>query len=175
MVDQLLHRHAFVLDEVLLVQTILFVKLFHLAADDLLDHRFRLARRLRLFLVNLAFAVQRLLRHFIPAQKTRIERGDVHRHVVAQPLKFIGTRHEVALAIHFDQYADFPAGVNVRTHQAFGGRALRLLGRRRLSLLPQNVDGLFDVAAAFHQRFTASGESRAGPVPQLLYLLRRYV
>ena len=35
--------------------------------------------------------------------------------------------------------------------------------------------GLFDVSAAFHQGFAASGESRAGPVTQLFYLLRRYI
>ena len=40
---------ALVLDEVLLVEAILFVEFFHLAGDDLLDHRFRLAGRLGLF------------------------------------------------------------------------------------------------------------------------------
>ena len=106
-----------------------------------------LAGGLRLLAVDVALAVERLLRHFLAAQETRIERGDVHRHVVAQALEILRARHEIALAIHFDEHADLPARVNVAADEAFRRCALRLLRRRGLPLLAQNVDGLLDVAA----------------------------
>ena len=94
--------------------------------------------RLGLLAINFAFAVENLLRHFLAPQESRIERGDVHRHIVAKALKILGARHEIALAIHFHQHADLSAGVDVAAHQPFGRRALRLLRRGRLSLLAQN-------------------------------------
>src|ERR1700735_3493040 len=63
-VDQLLHRHGLVLDEVLFVQAILFVELFHLAGNDLLDDRFWFTGLLGLFFVNFAFAIQGFLGDF---------------------------------------------------------------------------------------------------------------
>ena len=99
----------------------------------------------------------------------------MHRHVVAQALKISGARNEVALAIHFHQHANFSAGVDVVAHQSFGSSALRFLCRCGLSFLAQDADGLFDVAFRFKQRFSTSGETRAGAVAQLFHELGRNV
>ncbi len=48
----------------------------------------------------------------------------MHGDVVAQLLKFLGARHEIRLAIHFDQHADLSARMDVGAHQAIGGLAL---------------------------------------------------
>src|ERR1700683_3089298 len=52
------YRGAFVLDEVLLVQAILFVELLHLAADDFLNYRIGLPGGPRLLAVNVPLTVQ---------------------------------------------------------------------------------------------------------------------
>ena len=67
----------------------------------------------------------------------------------------------------FDHHADFAAGVDVVADQAFGGFALGLLLRRGLALCAQDVDGLLDVAAGFHQCRAAIAESRAGALAQI--------
>ena len=97
----------------LFVEAILFVEFFHLAVDDLLDHGLRFSRLLRLILVNLAFAIENFLCHFFAPQKSRVERSDMHRHVVAKPLKVFRACHEIALAVHFHQHADLSAGMNI--------------------------------------------------------------
>src|SRR5260221_4615955 len=52
-VDDVAHGHVRIADERLLQETELLVVLLHLAGDDLLDHRVRLAGRLGLLPVNL--------------------------------------------------------------------------------------------------------------------------
>src|ERR1700733_1783653 len=175
LIHQLLYRHALVFNEMLLVETILFIKLFHLSVHDFLDYVFRLARCFCLFLVNVAFAIEGFLRHFLAAQKSRIEGGNVHRYIVAQTLKISGTSYEIALTIHFHQHADFPTGMDVVTHQSLGGRPLRFLCRGSLTLFPQNIDGLLDVALGFEHRSSTSRETCTGAIAQFLYKLSRYV
>src|SRR5580704_11951869 len=76
LVDQFLHRHALVLDEVLLVKAIFLVKLFHPAVHDLFDHTFGLPACFRLLAVDVALAVKDSLGDFLAAEKTGIESGD---------------------------------------------------------------------------------------------------
>ena len=66
-------------------------------------------------------------------------------------LERFGARHEVGLAVHFHDHADFSAGVNVVADEPFARLALRLLRGRGLALLAQDVDGLFNVGGRFHQ------------------------
>jgi len=132
----------------------------------------RLAGGLGLFLVNFPLAVQGFLRHFLAAQESRVERGHVHGHVVAQALEVRRARDEIALAIHLDQHADLPARVDIGAHQPFGRRPLRFLGGRGLALLAQDVDGLLDIAFGFHERIAAGSEARASAVAQFLHQLR---
>ncbi len=143
--DQLADGHRLVLDEVLLVEAVFLVELFHLAVDDFLDHRFRLAGGARLLFVDFALVVENLRGHLFAPHIARIQRGDVHGHVVAQPLKILGARHEIGFAVDLHQHADFPARVNVVAHQTFARLARRLLLRRRLALVAQDVDRPLDV------------------------------
>jgi len=85
----------------------------------------------------------------------------VHGHVVAQALEILGSRDEVRFTIHFDQHADFPAGVNVMADQALGRLARPPSSVPRLGPSPEDIDRGFDVGACFDQRGTAIGESRA--------------
>src|SRR5579859_5405735 len=162
-------RHALVFDVALLVQAILFVKLFHLAGHDLFHHWLRLACRQRLRAVNVALFLQHVRRHFLAPHVPRIERRDVHGNVVAQILEAFRARHEVRLAVHFHEHTNLPARVNVTPHEPFARFALRLLRRSRLSLLSQYFNGLLDVARRFHQRRAAIAEPCAGPFAQLLH------
>src|SRR5882762_2237704 len=133
--DHLADGHAFVLDEVLLVEAVFFVKLFHLAVDDFLDDRFRLARGQRLRLIDVALYFEHLRRHFFTPHVAWIQRRDVHRDIMRKLLERVRARHEIRLAVQLHQHADFPAGVDVAPHQPLAGLALRLLGRGRLALL----------------------------------------
>ena len=127
---------------------------------------------LRLLAIDFALAVEHFLRHFLAPQETRIERGDVHGHVVAETLKILGARHEIALAIDLDEHADLAARVNVAGDEPLGRGPLRFLRRGSLSLFAQDVDGLLDIAAGFDQRRAAIRKARAGAVAQLLHELR---
>ncbi len=140
--DLLPDSHRLVLDEVLFVEAALLVELLHLAGDDLLNNGVRLPGSARLRSVNLAFALEHFGRHVFPANVARINRGDMHGHVVAKLLKRIGARHEIAFAIDFHDHADFSAGMNVVADQSFGGFARGLLGRRGLAPLAQDLDSL---------------------------------
>ena len=141
--DHLADGHRFILDEVLFVEAVFLVELFHLAVDDFFDDRLGLAGGAGLRLVDFALAVENFLRDVLAADEARIERGNVHGHVVAQALEIFGARDEIGFAIDFDHHADFSAGVNVVADQAFGGLARRLLLRGGLPLLAQDVDGAF--------------------------------
>src|SRR5579875_1736930 len=67
LIDELLDGDALVLDEMLLVQAVFFVELFHLAGDDLFDHGFGLAGLSGLLAIDFALPVENFLRHFLAA------------------------------------------------------------------------------------------------------------
>ena len=157
-----------VLDEMLLVQAALFVELFHLAADDFLDHLLRLAGGACLGAINLALALEHFRGYVFPANVAGIHRGNVHGHIVAELLERVGTRNEIAFAVDFDDHADFSAGMNVMTDRAFRGFARRLLCGRGLTLLAQDIDRFLDIPVGFNKRRAAIAESRVGLFSQFL-------
>src|SRR6266571_3993912 len=170
---ELSHCNRLILNEVLFVKAVFLVEFFHLAIHDFFDDRLGFSRGARLRFVNFALAVQNFLGDFFAPDVASVERGDVHGHVVAQALEIFGSRNEVRFAIHFDDHADFPAGMNVMADQALGGLARRLLLSRGLSFFPEHIDRGFHIAARLDQRGTAVGESRAGALAQVLHHLCR--
>ena len=62
--------------------------------------------------------------------------------------------------------------MNVVADQPFAGHALRLLGRGRLSLFPQNADGGFEIELCFDQRGAAIGKPRLRAFPQRFHQIR---
>ena len=67
-------------------------------------------------------------------------------------MKFVGLRHEIRLAIDFDQHADFATEVDVGSDDAFGGVAVSLFDGGGDALFAEQVrsDGL--IAIGFKQR-----------------------
>src|SRR5580704_10402533 len=173
--DHLADRHRLVLDVVLLVEAILLIELLHLSGDNALDNRLGLAGGLCLILVDLALTLEHLGRDFFAAQIARIDRGDVHRHVVAKLLESFRARDEVRLAVDFDDHADFATSMDVVADETFRRLALRLLGGRRLSLLAKDVDRLLDVGARLHERGAAIRETGSGPFAQFFHEVRWYL
>src|SRR5713226_3993269 len=173
--DHFADGYALVLDVVLFVEAVFLVEFFHLAVDDFVDDRFRLARRQRLRLINVAFLFEHLGRHFFAPHVTRIQRRDVHGDVVRKLLERVRARHEVRLAVQLDQHADFPAGVDVAADEPFAGFPLRFLRGSSLTLLPQNLDSLLDDAVRFDQRIPTIVETCSGPLAQFFYELCWYL
>ena len=170
--NQFPNSYGLVLDEVLLVEAIFLVKLFHFAVDDFFDNRLGLSRGAGLGYGDFTFPVEDFLRYFLATNVTRIERSHMHGHVVAQVAEIIGTRHEIGFAIHFDEDANFPAGMNIMADHAFGGLPRRFLLRGGLPFFSQDVNGALHIAFGFHQRRAAIGKSCAGAFAQIFHELR---
>ena len=79
----------------LLQQAHLFVELFHLALDDLVDHLLRLAAGERLGAVNFLLLGQDLGSHLFLAEEARVGGGNVHGEIVRQRLEDVGAGHKV--------------------------------------------------------------------------------
>src|SRR5579862_9302789 len=173
--DQLRHRHGLVLDEGLLVEADLLVEFAHLALDDLLDHRSRLAGLRRLRAIDVLLLLERFGSDIFLADKARIGRGHVHGDVMHQVLEVIGAGDKVAFAVDLDQHADLAAGVDVAGHRAFAGGARRLLGRGGNALLAENDDGLLDIALGFREGVLAVHHGSVGLVAKLFHLCCGYV
>ena len=107
--------------------------------------------------------------HILAPHELRIGGGHLHGQVLHQFLKVLGARHEIGLAVDFDQHADLRAGVDVVADDALLGRARRLLRRRRDAGLAQHHFGLTQVALGFNQRLLALHHPRPGAFPELLY------
>src|SRR6266436_2154915 len=82
-----------------------------------------------------------------------------------ESLKFFIARHKVGLGIDFHDRAD--RAVRRHPDQPFGGHAPGLVGGRCQTLLPQPVDGRFDISAAVAQRPLAIHHPRASLFAQL--------
>src|ERR1035437_330195 len=74
--DEFSYSHRLILNEVLFVEAIFFVELFHLAIDDFFDDRLGRSGRARLRLIDLAFAVKNFLRDLLAPDIAGVERGD---------------------------------------------------------------------------------------------------
>ena len=94
----------------------------------------------------------------------------MHGDVLEQLLKILRPGDKVALAVDFDQHADFAPGMNISADGAFGGVARRLLGGGRHALLAQNHNRLIQVALGFLKRVAAVHHRRASLLAKLLDL-----
>src|SRR5439155_14378988 len=109
------------------------------------------------------------------ADKLRVGGRDVHGDVVYQLFEIVGAGHEIALAIDFDQHADFASGMNVVRNRAFAGDAGSLLLGHGSAAFAENDDCLLQIAIRFGERFLAVHHGSAGLVAELLYLPSRNV
>src|SRR5581483_822667 len=158
-----------IFDERLLEQARFRVKAVDLALDDLVHDLFRLAALQRLLAVDRFFLVELRRRHFLAPQVARIGRGDLHRDVFEQGLKFRRARNEVGLAVDLHQHADLAARMNVRSHRPVRRHTFGLLCRRRQSFLAQVVDRPGHLPAALGKGLLAVHHSRSGLFPELFY------
>src|SRR5712691_4158282 len=171
--DHLADRDALVLDVVLFIEAVLLVELFHFSADDFFNNVLWLAGGQRLCAIDLALLLEHLWRHFLAPHVARIERGHVHRNVVAQLLERFRARDKIRLAVQLDQYANFAARVNVAANESFGRFAHGFLRGRGLPFLSQDGDRFLYVPARFHERGAAVAETSVGPLAQFFHELRR--
>lgn len=74
--------------------------------------------------------------------------------------------HEVGLAVDLDQDPDAVGGMDIGPHGPVGCRPLGLILGPGVSLLPQDLDGLFHVAPGFLQGLLAFHHPDAGSIPQ---------
>src|SRR5262249_26283701 len=168
LLDHVADGQALVLDVMLLVKAVFLIELFHLAVHDFFNYLFGLAGCTRLNGINLALFVEHFLREFLAAHIAWVERGNVHRHIVAKLLERLSARHEIRLAVNLHKYANLAAGVDVATHEAFTCFSHGFLGRCGLPFLPKDADGLFDVATCFDERGATIGKTGVGALAKLL-------
>ncbi len=108
--------------------------------------------------------------HIFLADELGIAGRDVHGNVVHQALEVVGAGHEIALAVHFHQHADFASGVDVAGHRAFAGNASGLLGGGGHALLAENDDGAFHVALGLGEGVLAVHHGSVGLLAKLFHL-----
>src|SRR5882724_5962130 len=108
--DQFSYRLGRVLNEGLIQQDCLFIKLVKSAFDNLVYHLIWLTGILRIVFglgpgdVSFLFQISRS--HFIARNELRLGRGDMHGNVFHQLLKLLATSDEIGLAIYFDENSD---------------------------------------------------------------------
>src|SRR5579883_2581203 len=156
---QFSHRHFVILDEALIEEAGLFVKLAELAFDDLFDDLRRLAAVLHLGAEDLLL--------LLAAQIARRGGRDVHGQIVQEGLELGRARHEVGFTGELDEDADLAAGVDVSADGALGGGARGLLGGGGDALLAQPDLGLRQIALVFGQGLLAVHHRGAGAVAEL--------
>jgi hypothetical protein len=93
----------------------------------------------------------------------------VHRDVLQQFLEVLSAGHEVALAIDFEEHADFTPGMNVGAHRAFIGGAGGLLLRGGHAPLAQDHEGFLDVPLSLLQRLQAVAHGRTRFLAEVFY------
>src|SRR5258706_4711902 len=173
--DKLRDGSGLVLDERLFTETNFLVDLRHLAFHNLLDHIRRLAGSSCLGAINVLLALERLRRHILAADKLRIAGGNVHGDVVQQLLEIIRARHEIALAVHFQQHANLSARVDVVAHRAFTCHARRLLSSQGNAPLAQVNNGLLHVAFRLNQGLLAIHHRSPALIAEFFYLCSRNI
>jgi hypothetical protein len=100
---------------------------------------------------------------------------------VAKILEGLGSRDEIALAVDFDDHADFPAGVDVMSDQALRGFAGGFLGGGRLAFLAEDFDRLLEqvlgarqipqLGGCVNESRTAVAETGVSSLSKFLYEL----
>src|SRR3954467_1974529 len=109
-------------------------------------------------------------------QGLRVAGADLDRLVedpVGESDERLALGHEVGLAVDLDQRPD--AALDVRGDEAVGGRPVAALGGARLTLDPQELDGLLEVALGRLERLLRVHHSCARAVTQPLDVGRRDV
>src|ERR1700733_1824054 len=169
--DQLSDGKGGFLDEGLLEQADLFIKLSHTSLDDALGDVGRLAFEQRAGELDLALFVESVRRHVLFGDITRVRGRDVHGHIVYQLLEVFRARHEIGLAIHFHHDAQLTARVNIGADQSLPGGARRFLARGGNTTFPQDDLRRADIATGFHQGGLAFHHPSASALAKLLYEL----
>src|SRR5579885_160584 len=157
-----------VLDEVLLIKTVFFIKLPKLPFNDSLHHLRGLAASRRLRAKNFALALKDFRRHVFAPDKFGVRGANLHCQVMDQLLELRIAGHEIRLAVDFDDHADLTPGMNVAADKTFRCGPARLLGGNSLAALSQNRESLIQVAARFIQGLLALHHGRAAYLAQLL-------
>src|SRR5215467_1680328 len=173
-VDQLsnLRLARGVLDERLLQQALLGEKLLQLALDDLVDHLGRLLLVGELAAIDLSLLLDDLAGNVLAGHVGRIRRGNLHPEILHQLLEGLGARDEVRFAVHLDEYAQLGAVVDVGPDDALTGIPVGALAGLSESLLPEELDGRFEIALRRLERLLAVHHAGAGPVAEVLHQLR---
>src|ERR1700677_2085227 len=140
--NQVLDGKRLILDKGLIEQANFFIKLAHLAFNDLIDYLGRLTRGRSLGAIDVLLPLQILGGDVLAANIARISGRDMHRDVLQQLLKIFCTRDKIALTVDFDQHPDLASGMNVGADSSFGGAAGCLLGGGRHALFAQNNNRL---------------------------------
>src|ERR1700677_4053186 len=153
--NQVLDGKRLILDKGLIEQANFFIKLAHLAFNDLIDYLGRLTRGRSLGAVDVLLPLQILGGDVLAANIARISGRDMHRDVLQQLLKILRPGNKVALAVDFDQHTDLAAGMNVGADSPFGSATRCLLRSRRHALLTQNNDRLVQITLGFLKRVAA--------------------
>ena len=76
---------------------------------------------------------------------------DFGQHVVDQLLKLVGARHEIGLAVHFDERAGRVVVGQAVSDQAFAGGAAGFLGRARQAALAQDGVRFLEIAVRLRE------------------------
>ena len=109
------------------------------------------------------------------AHELRIAGRNVHGDVVHQFFEVVGARHEIALAVYFDEHANLSAGMDVAGHCAFAGHTRRFLGSDGNALLAQDHDRLLHIALGLGQSLFAIHHGSSGLFPEVLHLRSRNI
>ena len=95
---------------------------------------------------------------------------DVGEHILDELLEVVGPRHEIRLAIHFDEDARLLVGGELRANHPFARRPSRLLGRAGEPPLAKDRRCLLEVAVGLLERALAVHHAGAGLVAEFLDL-----
>jgi hypothetical protein len=108
---------ARVFDERLIEQNVFFVIFAEATFDDFVQNVFGFVGVFRI-VFNCSSKISRSLSsssaELLRVDITRVNGGNVHRHVFDELLKFFAARDEIAFAVDFDHHADFSAHMNIR-------------------------------------------------------------
>ena len=118
--------------------------------------------------MDLALLIHQFGGNVLARDVLRIGRCDLHRHVLDEPLEFLRASDEVGFAVHFDQYAELRASVDVASDDTLVRGASALLLGNRDAPLAQIDFGSGHVAAGLHQGPLALHESGTALVAEFL-------
>src|SRR5687768_16795905 len=158
LVDQLANRLVGVTER-LVVQADLGEPLLELALDDLRPDVLGLLLDGLVAAELLALRLEVGFRDALGVDVERSQSGHLDREVADELLELVGAGDEVGLAVDLDQDADPAARVDVARDEAVLGVPIGPLGGGRQAAIPEDGDGLLDVAVGLDERLLAVHES----------------